>query len=139
MIHGTDTSEDWTFDTLYPNYRLNTGGGNDAVIDRSLSDSIIFGGAGNDIIQSYAGNDRLHGNAGDDTFYISNTGDRHRVDVWGGSGRDSIVIESDSAVVASTGMGGGVEVVAFGNGTIVTLHGMDDVHLISHSALEPWN
>lgn len=137
-IHGTDASESWSFVSDYPRYALHAGGGADAIIDRSLSDSNIFGGLGNDILQTYAGNDRLHGEGGNDSFFVSNTGDRHRVEIWGGRGHDAAVIESDSAEAADTTLENGDHVILFHNGTIVTTHGVEDVFVITHSDPPPW-
>lgn len=135
---GTDKNEAWSFNSEYPRYAIHAGGGADAVIDRSISDSNIFGGAGNDILQTYAGNDRLHGEKGNDTFFISNTGNSHQVEIWGGRGHDTALIESDSAALAKTTLENGDVAILYVNGTVVMLHGVEDVLMIQHSEIPPW-
>lgn len=137
-VYGTDAQETWNFEADYGAYALHMGAGADAVVDRSLSDSNIFGGAGNDILQTYAGNDKLHGGAGDDFFFVSNIGDWRHVEIWGGKGQDSVLIESDSAVLADTKLINGDEFILFVNGTIATLHGVEAVHVVSHADIPPW-
>jgi Ca2+-binding RTX toxin-like protein len=114
------------------------GAGNDAVIDRSLSDSIVFGGAGADVFQTYAGNDMFFGGKGADSFYIDNSGDARHVDIWGGKGHDSVLVESDSAFMSKTVLDNGEIDIACVNGTVITLHNVEDVHMITHSDIPPW-
>lgn len=137
-IFGTNVQETWSFASDYEQYALHMGAGIDVVIDRSLTDSNIFGGAGNDILQTYAGSDKLHGGIGDDFFFVRNTGEAHQVEIWGGKGRDSVLIESDSAALADTKLENGDEIILFVNGMIATLHGVENVHMVQHSDIPSW-
>jgi Ca2+-binding RTX toxin-like protein len=83
--------------------RVETGGGDDTIIDKSFAYNQIYSGAGDDFIFSSTGYAWIYANSGNDTILVqsntyTNPGEDnypfgYRVHVNGGTGKDILVIE----------------------------------------------